>query len=234
MNKMQSMMYTKIKRLTILLLCVTLLTACATSGNSTRSVAEEKKKKLAGINIELGMGYLEEKDIQRAKQKLLEAMDADPSLPEVQYSMAYFYEATGDLQQANIYYLKAIALAPNRGDTQNNYGTYLCRAGEYRKSVEHFKMALQDPSYLDTAGAYENAGLCAMKIPDPNHALMYFNHAILQDANHPVSLINAAELEYNRGNYRAARQRLKEYLEIAPVTRQADRLNARLQHQPVV
>jgi type IV pilus assembly protein PilF len=230
---MQNMMFTKSKRLTILLLCATILISCSTAGTATKNPAEEKKKKLAGINIELGMGYLEEKDIKRAKQKLLEAIEADPSLPEVQYSMAYFYETTGDTQQANIYYLKAISLAPNRGDTQNNYGTYLCRTGEYRKSIEHFKAALQDPSYLDTAGAYENAGLCALKIPDSNQALTYFNHAILQDSNHPVSLINAAELEYKRGNYRAARQRLKEYLTIAPSTRQTDILNARLQRRPV-
>jgi type IV pilus assembly protein PilF len=228
---MQSMTCTKIKRLTILLLCATLLTACSTVGGSGNTAAEAKKKKIAGINIELGMGYLEEKNIQRAKEKFLEALDADPDLPEVQYSLAYFYEVTGDLQQANIYYLKAIALAPNRGDTQNNYGTYLCRRGEYRKSVDHFNIAWRDPTYLDTAGAYENAGLCALKIPDTNHALTYFNHAILQDANHPVSLINAAELEYKQGNYSAARQRLNEYLAIAPATRQTDALSSRLQRQ---
>jgi type IV pilus assembly protein PilF len=223
------MTFTKIKSLTVLLLCATLLTACSTVGSSGNTAAEEKKKKIASINIELGMGYLEEKNIQRAKEKFLEALDADPSLPEVQYSLAYFYEATGDLQQANTCYLKAIALAPKRGDSQNNYGTYLCRMGEYRKSIKHFRIALQDPTYLDTAGAYENAGVCALKIPDPKQALTYFNHAILQDANHPVSLINAAELEYKRGNYSAARKRLRDYLLIAPATRQTDGLSSRLQ-----
>jgi type IV pilus assembly protein PilF len=229
MRKMKKRkMFTKIKKIGVLLLCASVFVGCTTVDTSKNS-PEQKKKRIAEINIELGMGYLEEKNVQRAKQKLLEALEEDPSLPEVQYSMAYFFEQTGDTQQANTYYLKAIALAPNRGDTQNNYGTYLCRNGDYRNAVEHFKMAVQDPNYLDTAGAYENAGLCALKIPDVNQALSYFNHAILQDSNRPVSLINAAELEYKRGNNIVARQKLRDYLLIAPADSQTAKLSARLE-----
>jgi type IV pilus assembly protein PilF len=229
---MQKKLSIKSKSICTLLL-MSLLVACSTVGTSSKNNSvDEKKKKIAEINIELGMAYLEAKDVQRAKQKLLAALESDPSLPEVQYSMAYFFEATGDKEQANTYYLQAIALAPNRGDAQNNYGTYLCRMGDYRNSVLHFKAAVADPKYLDTAGAYENAGLCALKIPDQRQALDYFNHAVLQDANRPVSLMNAAELEFKLGNYAAARQRLRDYLLIAPASRQTDALGSRLQRLP--
>jgi type IV pilus assembly protein PilF len=225
---MQRKMSIKSKSIVATLL-ISLMAGCSTLG--TQNSGDEKKKKIAEINIELGMGYLEQKDVQRAKQKFLAALESDASLPETQYSMAYFFEVTGNTEQANVYYLKAISLAPKRGDTQNNYGTYLCRIGEYRNSVEHFKTAVLDPNYLDMAGAYENAGLCALKIPDMNQALNYFNHAILQDANRPVSLMNAAELEFKKGNYAAARERLNEYLLVAPATRQTDGLAARLRRR---
>ncbi|MFZ2315050.1 MAG: type IV pilus biogenesis/stability protein PilW [Gammaproteobacteria bacterium] len=179
------------KRLAILGVFISLLTACFTN-KAVVNEENERVIKVAKINVQLGMAYLENNNIQRAKQKLLLALRQGPTLPETWFTMAYFLEATGDKEQAGVYYLKAISVAPQRGDAQNNYGTFLCRSGEYKASVHHFMLAVKDPDYLDVAGAYENAGLCALKIPNKQLAKQYFQMAVRQDPKRSAQLMRLA------------------------------------------
>jgi type IV pilus assembly protein PilF len=161
-----------------IILC--LIASCSTTP-SPEEQEKAKARKVASIYTQLGMGYLGKGDMERAKQKLLLALQKDPTLPEAWYSMAYFLEKTGNKQLAEQDYLKAVKLAPAQGDVQNNYGTFLCRNGDYQRSVDHFLLATRDPQYLDSADAYENAGLCALKIPDKQQAVRYFNLSLEQD-----------------------------------------------------
>ena len=161
-----------------IILC--LIASCATTP-SAEEQEKAKARKVASIYTQLGMAYLGKGDMERAKQKLLMALQKDPTFPEAWYSMAYFNEKTGNKQLAEENYLKAVNLAPTHGDVQNNYGTFLCRNGDYQRSIEHFLLATKDPQYLDSADAYENAGLCALKIPDKQQAMHYFNLSLEQD-----------------------------------------------------
>lgn len=187
------------------------------------SAEEEAKRKVetAKINAQLGMAYFEKKNIQRAKQKLLLAIKQGPSIPEPWYSMAYFLEATGNRVAAREYYLKAIKVAPERGDAHNNYGTYLCRSGHYRESVKHFLVAAKSRDYLDPAAAYENAGLCAMNIPDYKRAAGYLQQALKEDPARTSSLLGLAKAEYKLGRYNDARQQLKQYTLVANPTKES-------------
>lgn len=173
------------KKLTWLLLCAQ-LSACATNHQVDKE--QDPQTKVAEINIQLGLKYLEMKNYSRAKQKLLLALEENPKLPETNYALAYFYEASGDKKLADQYYLNAIALAPKRGDVQNNYGTFLCRSGQYKEAIRHFEMAAQDKEYLDPASAYENAGWCALKIPNKNLAINYFNLSVMNDPSRVSAL----------------------------------------------
>ncbi len=216
-------------RLFILLMCC-MLSACSSVSSSpdANTIASNKKDSTAKINVQLGMMYLKKRDVQLAKQKFLLAIDEDPTLPEAWYGMGYFLEVTGDRDEADKHYLKTISLAPNRGDVQNNYGTFLCHAGNYQEAIKHFMLATKDPEYLDTASAYENAGLCALKIPNKSLALDYFNRAIMQDPKHSLSLMESAELNYEQKNYHDAKSRLAEFLAISSPTAQSEKLSREL------
>lgn len=199
------------------------LSACHTIQTNVAADAENKEKKIraARINSQLAIAYLERHDIERAKQKLVLAMDEAPNLPEIWYSMAYFLEATGNKEKAQQHYLQAIKLAPKRGDSQNNYGTFLCRAGHYQEAIQHFLIAVQDPTYLDPAAAYENAGMCALKIPDPVRATHYLNKALLENPNRPTSLISLAQLNYQTKDYAAAKKALDRFHKVSSPTDQS-------------
>lgn len=181
-----------LKKSGILIIAI-LLVGCKTLPDAS-DVNLAKQTKAAKINAQLSMSYSSRGDYLRAKQKILLAMEEGPSLPEVWYGMAYYQEKTGDRAEAEKNYQKAIALDPKRGESHNNYGTYLCKQGQYRAAVKEFALAVKDINYMNTAGAYENAGLCALKIPDKTLARNNFERAIMIDPNLTTAAILLAQL----------------------------------------
>lgn len=203
------------------LICLSVsLTACTTFSNNKKEAEEEAKRKVstAKINTQLGLAYLEQQNLQRAKRKLMLALQQAPNIPEPWYSMAYFFETTGEKNVAKEYYLKAISLAPQRGDTHNNYGTFLCRSKHYQASIKEFMLAVKDVSYLEPASAYENAGVCALKIPNQKLAYHYFQQALTQDPSRAVSLYHLSALDYQRKHYNAANTKLVQFAAISQHT----------------
>lgn len=192
------------KKFFLFILLTIALTACSTVTN--RDGDEDKKMLAANANIQLGMNYLQDQKVDLAKQKLLTALQLTPDYPAAWYTMAYFLEVTGNPQKANDYYLKAIDLAPKSGDTLNNYGTFLCHTGKAKDSIDYFLAAAKDPNYLETGAAYENAGLCALLIPDSEHAKIYFNKALQADPNRDKSLTELIKINQQQGHFAAAQQ----------------------------
>lgn len=204
-------------RLALIYACL-FLAACSSTTPQNTTNGEDRKANAAKINTRLGLAYLQRHDIQRAKQKLLLALDEAPNLPESWYSMGYLLQVTGNNEQAKKYYLKAVDLAPGRGDTLNNYGTFLCRTGEYNEAIKQFIAATKDPKYLDNAAAYENAGLCALKIPNQTLAMQYFNKALEEDPLRPNSIIELAQLNFKKGNVQLAKHELDQFLQLSSPT----------------
>jgi type IV pilus assembly protein PilF len=167
--------------------------------------------KAASYNIQLGLGYLKQGDRPRAKKKLLTAMEQEPISPDANAAMAYYFEQTSEFDQAKKYYLKAISLSSNGGAQLNNYGTFLCRQGEYKKAEAYFLNAVKDTNYIHTSGAYENAGLCALAIPDNNKAKLYFTNALNQDPSRKESLFELAKLESKEGHDAEALELLQKH-----------------------
>lgn len=210
----------------LLIVCSLSMTACQTAKSSTPE--ETKKTSIAKIYDRLGMAYLEAHDIHRAKQKFIMALEKAPDIPEPWYSMGYFLETTGNREKAKEYYLKAVQLAPTRGDVLNNYGTFLCRSGEYKTAVGYFIKAAQDTKYLEQASAYENAGLCSLKIPDQKLAMAYFNKTLEEDPSRSKALLELSELNYQKGKYDLARIQLTKYLQLAKPSSQSYLLEKKL------
>jgi type IV pilus assembly protein PilF len=170
--------------------------------------------KAASFNVQLGLGYLKQGDRPRAKKKLLTALEQEPNSPDMNAAMAYYLEQTNELEEAKKYYLKAISLAGNSGAQFNNYGTFLCKQGEYKKAETYFLKAVKDPQYINTAAAYENAGLCVLAIPDTEKAKFYFNKALNQDPSRRESLYELVKLSSKEGHDEHAFQLLQQHPEL--------------------
>lgn len=178
---------------------------------------ESKKpdlSKAAAYNMQLGLGYLKQGDRPRAKKKLLLAMEQEPNSADVNAAMAYYFEKTNEIPEAKKYYLKAISLSSSSGAQLNNYGTFLCRQGDYKKAETYFLRAVKDMKYVNTSAAYENAGLCALAIPDNDKAKLYFKSALDNDPSRKESLFELVKLESKSGNDTGAYQLLQQHSDL--------------------
>lgn len=167
------------KLITIVSLAIfLLLTACSSTVQQNNDVDTVLA---ANDNVELGLAYLKQQDMPRAKAKLLLALQQAPHSPIVLDALAYFWEVTGNSEEAKKYYAEAVDRAPHDGAALNNYGVFLCKQKQYSQAEKLLLKAANEENYLNTAKAYENAGLCALEIPDDKKAKAYFAKALQQD-----------------------------------------------------
>ncbi|MDI1351353.1 MAG: type IV pilus biogenesis/stability protein PilW [bacterium] len=205
----------KALRYFLIINCIVLQACHHAPDNNTNKESSNHSKanlgKAASYNMQLGLGYLKQGDRPRAKRKLLTALEQEPNSPDVNAAMAYFFEQTKELDDAKKYYSKAVSLSGNSGAQLNNYGTFLCRQGDYKNAETYFLKAVKDQQYIHTSGAYENAGLCALAIPDDEKAKKYFTNALNQDPSRKESLYELIKLESKAGHDLAAFELLQKH-----------------------
>lgn len=207
----------EMKKLIAIFFLATFLWGCATNNpeniEADQDKANYKQRMLeaAQINVQLGLGYLQQGQVPRAKQKLLLAMQQNPKSATVLDAMAYFWEVTGNNTLADQYYQQAITLEPKSGRALNNYGAYLCRVKQYDLAEKYLLAAANEPNYIDSAAAMENAGLCELLVPNVTQAQVYFKKALQQDPDRSTSYYELARINYNQGNYNVAKQYLNGY-----------------------
>ena len=189
-----------------------ILTACTTE--STNPTFSYNKAGASEANINLGMALMRKQHYPAAKNSLIQATKDDPQNPAAWYSLAFFYQTVGQNAQANADYQHAIAVAPHSGSAHNNYGTFLCRNGQFSSAIHQFQIAANETNYLDTAGAYENAGLCALKAASPNLAMQFFKQALNNGPNRPISLYEMARLSFQKHRIQQAKRYLKRYQQV--------------------
>lgn len=205
-----------------------LVSGCGSTTESPDNKPKNSSQQLADYNVQLGVGYMQQGDLPRAKQKLLAALEKAPNWPPALEAMAYFYQITDESDKARTYYLKALNIAPRAGATLNNYGRFLCLQGQYRESLAYFNRALADEHYLKTAEVNENAGLCAAKIPDYTLAEQYLQKALQQNPSRIAPLLDLADIANQQAKYREALDYLNLYAQQADLDVQHEKMRATL------
>ncbi|MFT4057966.1 MAG: type IV pilus biogenesis/stability protein PilW [Legionella sp.] len=202
-------------RYLVFIIAYLLVQACVHNEQTEKhNLKKPDLSKAAAYNVQLGLGYLKQGDRPRAKKKLLTALEQEPKSPDVNSAMAYYFERTNEAERAEKYYLKALALASNAGAQSNNYGAFLCRQGDYKKAEYYFLNAANNMHYVHTAGAYENAGLCALSVSQSEKAKLYFIKALNQDPTRKVSLDELVKLDIKAGNYSEAYALLRKHSDL--------------------
>lgn len=161
--------------------------------------------KAAKLNLELGVTYLKQDQISRAKSKFIHAKELAPNLPEVHYSYGYFLERVGENDEAKKAYEKAISLNSKGGNEHNMYGAFLCRQKKFKDAEKEFLKAVEDPNFTQTAEAFENAGLCVLQIPEHAKAAEYLEKSLRYDMNRSNALLELAILKFQLRKYDEAK-----------------------------
>jgi type IV pilus assembly protein PilF len=116
------------------------LGACATTGGATGG-SPSKSEAAARINLQLGIGYLQEGNLAIAKEKLDRARSQDPHNPEIHGAMALLDQRLGKDKEADKEFRTALELAPHDPAMLNNYAVFLCSHERADEGVRYFEQA---------------------------------------------------------------------------------------------
>lgn len=196
---------------TLLLPLVLLLSACVTVDNNAEPELNANPREKADARLALGMGYLQQGDMVKARENLEKALQHDKSYYRAQLAMAHYFEQVGEETDAEKLYKTALRQHPRNGNVMNNYGTFLCKQERYPQADQLFNRAIEQPYYYLIPASYENAALCALKAGKPEQAMGYFKRTLDHDPRRVTSLLRLTKLEIEQGEYTSARIRLMNF-----------------------
>jgi type IV pilus assembly protein PilF len=200
----------------LLTLTLMLLGGCASTPSGEDN--GQRLKQAARTNVQLGIEYMRDGDMEMSLNKFEKALDQDPELASAHGGIAVLYDRLNENEKAERHFRKALRLSPNNSQVQNNYGQFLCKQGEYDKADEQFDAAASNPVYSGRPAALTNAGTCAMQIPDLEMAETYFRNALEINGKFLPALSRMAQLRYDQSNYVGARAYLQRIEELTPLT----------------
>jgi type IV pilus assembly protein PilF len=212
----------------VILILVSLLTACASSGGSQE---EGSDRKAAETNTSLGQAYMGRDQNEIALEKLKRAIAQDKTYAPAHTLLAVLYERLGETDLAEKEYQEAVKYDPSDGDVNNNYGTFLCRIGKSGQAEPYFIKAVQDPFYETPQVAYANAGNCSLDRGDLDKAEAFLRQSLEYDSNYAAALLPMAELSFQQGNYLRARAFLQRYEAVGTLSGESLLLGYRIESE---
>lgn len=201
----------------ILVLACCTLTACVSEQSYIDAQKREKKiqfdkAEAAKARLLLALSYLEKNDRPQAKLNLDKALELSPNLPEVHSSRAYFYQKIGENFLAESSYQKALSLAPDDPNIQNNFGTFLCSQEQFSKAENLLKTAIKSPNYNNVGRSYYNLAICQVEQALYKSALDNLIKANKYEPTANDILYMGATLNYGYSDYANALSWYQEYL----------------------
>jgi type IV pilus assembly protein PilF len=177
-----------------------LLAACASHKQKT-----EKAHEAAIYNVQLGLAYMSQGDLERAKEKLDRALSQDGDSADVHSARAQLFGRLGEKDKADSEYRAALRLDPHDPRMVNNYAVYLCQNGRSDEGVKRFLEAAQNPMYQTPEAAYTNAGVCLRSAKRDEEARVNFTRALQLRPNFAEAQFQLANLQFDHGELVPAR-----------------------------
>jgi len=193
-------------RIHLLYLLALLLPACVSVDNKPTNT-----EKASAINVQLGIGYLQQNKLELANEKLLKALRYNPKSAAAHNAYAMLQDRLLIKDKAANHYEKATSLDPKDSQAANNYGAFLCRNGQEAKSEIYFLRALKNPLYKTPEYAYTNAAICLIKIGNKDKVRGYLSKALAANSNFSIALVTMAKLEFDDKSYNKAKLYLDRY-----------------------
>lgn len=176
-----------------------LLSGCVTTGDQPRRQTDPTEARDA--YIQLGLGYLQKGETERAKGPLGEALKIDSRSEAAHVALALVFQQEGETKSAEQHFRSALASAPNNARILNNYGAFLMEQKRYGEALEYFQKASEDTFYSERSRVFENLGLAYRRLDRTEDAKVHFERALRLNSRQPMALLELARIEFDQQNY---------------------------------
>jgi type IV pilus assembly protein PilF len=190
------------------LLAVLVLAGCVNAGSSGRPVDPTAA---AASNVRLGVAYMNQGQLDLAKERLERAARQDPKSAEAQFALGELYNRLKQPREAERAYRSAISMAPDKLEIVNGYATFLCTNGQVNRALAEYEKLMNNPLYGRQAAAATNAGMCLRD--DKRHAdsVRYFEIALAKQPDWFDAVVQLADVHIALGDATAARRVVDNY-----------------------
>jgi type IV pilus assembly protein PilF len=175
---------------------------------------KEQPGEASDLNVQLGVGYLRQGDLQSAQEKLEKAIELNSDNVTAHRVLGRVYELLGDQDGAERYYRRAVSLAPKDPEALNSLAVFLCRSdATHKEALGVFNRAIavpQSTQLSNKAMLNTNAAVCA-ESKDLALAEEYLRQALAFDNQYSAALLEMGDVSLQRGNYLQARAFLQRY-----------------------
>jgi type IV pilus assembly protein PilF len=188
----------------------------------SRQASNSSQQERAKVHAELGKLYLQQGSHEVALDAARVALEAESSYAPAHNLRGLAYMALGKNQLADESFRRALNLARNDPEINNDYGWFLCETGRPKEAIELFKVAIGNPLYDDPVRALANAGVCSLRFQADREAESYLLRVIRLDRKHVPALYWLADIAYRGQRFEDAHMRLRElHVAIEPVAQSA-------------
>jgi len=171
-----------------------------------------RKDDAANYNVQLGVAYMNQGNLEVAKEKLDKAVEEDPHLASVHTARALLFDRLNKPKEADDEFREALRLNSEDPNTQNAYAVYLCRTGRTDEAVKLFQSVATNALYRTPEIAYSNAGVCLREAKRYQPAAESFQRAVSIRQSYAEGVFQLVELYYMQGDLVHARAQLDKYL----------------------
>lgn len=178
--------------------------------------ASPERKKEAAARMQMGMTYLEQRNIPSAMRELTAASDLDPENPEVDMALGLAYQARGDFGKAAEYFRSAVRKKPDYAEAHNNLGIVLSHLGRGDEAIREFEAAASNVLYPTPEMAYYNLGEEYRRRKDFRKAEEMYRRSIGVNDRYADAYLRLAFLQGERGQWAEAARTLEACVAMAP------------------
>ena len=187
---------------------------CVTSSSRPTSASPPSATDAAQYNLQLGISYLRQNNLQAARDKLERAIEQDSNLATAHAALGVVFERLEDPAGAERHYRRAVDLDPSDPDNLNALAVFTCsRRQKPEEALKLFDRAIAIPLSVKDANRpmlYTNAGTCAKGL-DLARSETYLRQALAEDPQFADALLQLADVMLERGNALQARGFLERY-----------------------
>jgi len=170
----------------------------------------------AQARMQMGMTYLEQRNLSSAMRELTKASELDPVNPEIDVALGLAYQARGDLGKAAEYFRGAIRKKPAYAEAHNDLGIVLSQLGRGEEALREFEAAASDVMYPTPEWAYYNMGEEFRRQGNAVKAEGMYRRSIALNHRYLDSYLRLAMIQGDRGRWDEAARTLEACVAASP------------------
>ncbi|WP_020408505.1 type IV pilus biogenesis/stability protein PilW [Hahella ganghwensis] len=140
--------------------------------------AKASKSKAAEQYVQLGLAYFQNREYDRATEKLSRALELEPQNATAHAALGLVYQAQDEPEHAEEEFRTALRHDPNYTRGRTYFGAFLYQQGRLKDSLNQFRLASEDIRYESRAQIFSNMGLIHVRLNQVDEAINAYEKSL--------------------------------------------------------